>query len=85
MDLSKEQIEKELQGAVVYFSSYYKYQFVFRGSYGGYDIMCTYGGHHDEIYRYHVKPVAIKFLPLTQWMYISIVKDGKTVFVEESW
>lgn len=63
------------------FDSYYKYSFAFSGSKDGYEIVTSFGGCSDDIYRYDVsRDDPVLFSGPYEWSFVSITKDGVKVF-----
>ena len=97
---TKERVEKELADTYLTFKSYYKYSFTFEGEPDRYFLLednqhyrlrvtATYGGSHDDIYRFNVSIHSpVKLLPLNRWNWV-LVDVGRydkweTVYEEES-
>ena len=78
--LTEEQVLEMFKDATVKFSSYYKYNFSYRGKIIfdniTYEIYCSYGGDKDSIYRYTVD--CDKDIPFITKDYNGKLKFGTT-------
>ena len=86
--MTEEEVNKLCADVLMDFNSYYKYSFSYRGNLPaeGLIISVSYGGNHDDIYRYSVevgKPV--KFGKVDDWNFVAIDKDGVEVFSRSNW
>lgn len=87
-ELTKEEVLEKLKGVKLKFSSYYKYSFSFRGENENYKISISYGGDHNDIYRYTVS--ADKEIPIEEAINFSFVQvtdknTNEVVYEDNSW
>ena len=80
--LTIEEVLEKYGNIELYFSSYYKYSFTYTYKKDNLEIIGSYGGNSDDIYRYDVTPnkkVLVKFYK-ESLQHLTIVEDGKIVF-----
>jgi hypothetical protein len=82
MKYTKEEVIEKFGGIELAFSSYYKYSFNFTFKDETLDIYGSFGGSHDDIYRYDCSPnkkVLIKDFQ-NELMSLNIKESGEVVF-----
>jgi len=82
--MTLEQVNEKFKDTKIKFNSYYKYTFYFSGvTEDGYQVLCSFGGDSDDIYRFDVDTNELSFSNTNEWNSVTI-KDskGETVFNE---
>ena len=80
--MTTEEVNEKLKDVGLKFDSYYKYEFTFIGTTeDGYEIICTYGGTSDMIYRFGVSSDSIeRFLNVDNWTSTKVLKNNKEIY-----
>lgn len=80
--LSIDEVNDLFKNALVVFDHYYKHMFTFFGSKDGYGIICAYGRTSDDIYRYDVTHLPVRFGEVKDWHHVCITRqeDARVVF-----
>lgn len=77
--LTLEDVVNKYGDCKVKFSSYYKYNFTFKGKFGDLVILARYGGDSGDIYKFDVDVDREEIIKYLDANWITISKDNKVI------